>query len=55
MELEKAKSIAERVKHDLAPYCKRIEIAGSIRREKPEQDLFDLIGIEMPHPSERNI
>jgi DNA polymerase/3'-5' exonuclease PolX len=32
--LEEALPIAERVKDQLAPFCKRIEIAGSIRRRK---------------------
>ena len=36
MKLEQITKIAEEVKATLAPFCKRIEIAGSIRREKPE-------------------
>lgn len=35
MKYEKAKSVAEQLTLDFAPYCERIEIAGSIRREKP--------------------
>lgn len=34
MKLEQALPIAERIKSELAPYCSRIEIAGSIRRER---------------------
>jgi len=34
MELEKAKAIAEELKGLLEPACRRIEIAGSIRRQK---------------------
>ncbi|MFH1031627.1 MAG: hypothetical protein V1767_03560 [Chloroflexota bacterium] len=36
MKLELARQIAEAVKAALEPACERIEIAGSIRREKPE-------------------
>lgn len=36
MELERARTIAQQVTTSLAPACRRIEIAGSIRRDKPE-------------------
>ena len=36
MKYEEALEIAERVEKELEPYCKRIEIAGSIRRKRPE-------------------
>jgi DNA polymerase (family 10) len=36
MELEKAKAIAGYIKTLLEPSCYRIEIAGSIRRQKPD-------------------
>jgi DNA polymerase/3'-5' exonuclease PolX len=36
MKLLEIKLIAEKYKAMLEPHCKRIEIAGSIRREKPE-------------------
>ncbi len=36
MELKKALEIADRIKEELRPHCERIEIAGSIRRKKPE-------------------
>jgi len=36
MKLEHAQQIAESLKAELEPYCERIEIAGSIRRKKPE-------------------
>jgi len=35
MELTKARAIAEEIKDLLAPVCKKVEIAGSIRRQKP--------------------
>jgi len=36
MNYAEALHIAEKLKADLAPYCERIEIAGSVRRKKPE-------------------
>ena len=35
MDLERAKAIATEVITKLAPYCQRIEVAGSVRRRKP--------------------
>ena len=35
MELTRARAIAEELKSQLEPACERIEIAGSIRRQKP--------------------
>jgi len=46
--LEEAKLIAERVKQALRPYCDRIAIAGSIRRQKPIVNDIDLVIIEKP-------
>ena len=48
MRLEEAKTIAERVKQTLSPYCDRIEIAGSIRRSKPVVHDIDIVLIEKP-------
>jgi len=45
MELEKAKAIAEGLKALLEPSCHRIEIAGSIRRQKPEVGDIELLCI----------
>ena len=45
MELEKARAIAEDLKSLLEPACKRIEIAGSIRRRKPEVGDIELLCI----------
>ena len=45
MELEKAKAIAEELKELLALACERIEIAGSIRRQKPEVGDIELLCI----------
>jgi len=48
MRLEEAKTIAERVKRAIHPCCDRIEIAGSIRRQKPIVNDIDLVIIEKP-------
>jgi DNA polymerase (family 10) len=45
MELAKAKAIAEELKGLLEPSCQRIEIAGSIRRQKPEVGDIELLCI----------
>jgi DNA polymerase/3'-5' exonuclease PolX len=50
MELFKALIIAEAVKAQLAPFCDRIEIAGSIRRKKPEVGDIEIVCV--PKPSE---
>ncbi|KKL25821.1 hypothetical protein LCGC14_2401470 [marine sediment metagenome] len=45
MELEKAKVIAEKLKSLLAPVCEKIEVAGSIRRRKPQVGDIELLVI----------
>ena len=45
MEYSKALKIAIRVKELLAPHCERIEIAGSIRRMKPEVKDIEIVAI----------
>ena len=45
MELENAKVIAEKLKSLLAPVCEKIEVAGSIRRRKPEVGDIELLCI----------
>lgn len=45
MKLEQAVEIAERVKRQLEPHCDRIEIAGSIRRRKPEVGDIEIVAI----------
>lgn len=49
MELSKALEIAERVKKQLAPFCDRIEIAGSIRRCKPHVKDIEIVAIPKPY------
>lgn len=45
MKYEQALKIAERVKSELEPHCWRIEIAGSIRRKKPEVGDIEIVAI----------
>lgn len=45
MKLEHAKAIAEELVKQLAPHCERIQIAGSIRREKPEVKDIEIVAI----------
>jgi DNA polymerase/3'-5' exonuclease PolX len=45
MKLDQATAIAQRVKAQLAPHCDRIEIAGSIRRKKPEVGDIEIVCI----------
>lgn len=48
MDLEKALEIATQVKGQLAPHCERVEIAGSIRRRKPEVKDIEIVCIPKP-------
>lgn len=45
MRLEIAQSYARHITEWLAPHCERLEIAGSIRRERPECGDVDLVCI----------
>lgn len=49
MQLDQATAIAERVKAQLAPHCERIEIAGSIRRRKPDVGDIEMVAIPKPY------
>ncbi|MCH4551995.1 hypothetical protein [Aestuariibaculum lutulentum] len=49
MEYSKALIIAQKVKQQLAPHCERIEIAGSIRRKKPEVKDIEIVAIPKPY------
>jgi len=44
-ELKRARQIAEKYLNLLKPFCSRIEIAGSIRREKPEVKDIEIVCI----------
>lgn len=52
MKLQEIQPIAEKYKKILAPYCKRIEIAGSVRRKKPECRDIELVIIRDPEKIE---
>jgi DNA polymerase/3'-5' exonuclease PolX len=43
MNLAAATRLAERIRDEIAPHCDRIEIAGSIRRRRPECGDIDLV------------
>lgn len=43
MELERAQKIADEVIKRLSPYCKKIEVAGSVRRKKSLVNDIDLV------------
>lgn len=45
MNLTHALALAERCRTALAPYCERIEIAGSVRRRKPIVKDIELVAI----------
>lgn len=45
MELLRARSIAERWVGRLAPYCERINVAGSIRRKRPKVGDIEIVCI----------
>ena len=45
MKIDEAKKIADKYVEILKPYCLRIEIAGSIRREKPEVKDIEIVAI----------
>ena len=45
MQLEKAEKIARKYVDLLAPFCERIEIAGSTRRKKPEVGDIEIVCI----------
>lgn len=49
MKIEYAKAIAEGLVEQLAPHCERIQIAGSIRREKPEVKDIEIVAIPKPY------
>jgi DNA polymerase (family X) len=48
MPLAQARAMAEKVAATLAPMCERIEIAGSIRRARPEVGDIDLVILPKP-------
>ena len=51
MELAKAKKVAAKYVMMLTPYCERISIAGSIRRERPEVKDIEIVIIPKEIPT----
>ena len=49
MELQLARQIALSTLEQLKPHCERIEIAGSIRREKPQPKDIEIVAIPKPY------
>lgn len=49
MKLHQALAIAENTMAQLAPHCERIEIAGSIRRRKPQVKDIEIVAIPKPY------
>lgn len=49
MEYNEALSIAQRILEELRPHCLRCEIAGSIRRGKPEVKDIEIVAIPKPY------
>ena len=49
MEYNQALIIAQRVLEELRPHCLRCEIAGSIRRAKPEVKDIEIVAIPKPY------
>lgn len=49
MRYEDAIVIANKTLQELAPYCERLEIAGSIRRKKPEVKDIEIVAIPKPY------
>ncbi len=45
MPFEKALEIAKSMMEDLQPYCERIQIAGSLRRRRPEVGDIEMVAI----------
>ncbi len=55
MKLEEAQKIAQKYLELLKPYCQRIKIAGSIRRQKPEVKDIEIVCIPTEREGYRDI
>lgn len=51
IDLNDAIALAQKIKNFLLPYCVRIEIAGSVRREKPQVKDLEIVAIPKLIPS----
>lgn len=50
--LDEAQALAEKYKNLLAPHCDRIEVAGSIRRRRPQVKDIELCLVPKPYENE---
>jgi DNA polymerase (family 10) len=46
--LANARKLAERIVAEITPFCERIDIAGSIRRARPEVGDIDIVCLPLP-------
>lgn len=49
MILHRAYSLAHAIRDQLAPFCERIEVAGSVRRARENPNDIDLVAIPLPN------
>jgi DNA polymerase (family 10) len=49
--LARAQAIAARIIERIGPFCERIEIAGSIRRERPDVGDIDIVALANDRPA----
>jgi DNA polymerase/3'-5' exonuclease PolX len=52
MDYPSALEIAKRAQATLAPYCHRISIAGSIRRQRPQVKDIEIVALPWQEPSD---
>lgn len=45
MKLNQAQNLAERIIETMQPYCQRVAVAGSIRRQKPEVKDIEIVAV----------
>jgi DNA polymerase/3'-5' exonuclease PolX len=52
MDYTHALAIAERVHDALAPFCSRISLAGSLRRQRPQVKDVELVAVPIQEPAD---
>lgn len=55
MKLEEATRLAGEALEELMPYCTRIEIAGGVRRRKPDPHDIELVCVPVTKPREKDL
>ena len=53
--LAKAREIAREIVIELSPFCERIEVAGSIRREKPQVKDIEIVAVPRLEPTQAGL